>query len=263
MKSFLMIMFFVLLSIKMFSQFPQDSCLKLIYPNDEEIGFTNIDSMLVDSCEYSPTFGEEYVTKYFSISFETVDVHGYPFQSMVEAGDVADVMDMLNSYDSAKTKYDNLDNRYKFILFRGGSNTEESLPSSIQINSEHMQRPFFFIKFKTYVNLDSAIDIINYVFSGFLHEESLMYIYRAGPITSINSLKDNSIISINPIPVYSEAKITGINGYCNYRIYDLLGVKVVEGKTNGVLNLSDLKSGIYQVRITKNKIDYKFTIIKD
>ncbi|OAD90711.1 hypothetical protein A7A78_05440 [Aequorivita soesokkakensis] len=64
----------------------------------------------------------------------------------------------------------------------------------------------------------------------------------------------NSNFSIYPNPANGKVNInTSIAGEKQVVVYDLLGKQVINTTTNGELNISALKSGVYLVSITQNE----------
>lgn len=251
----------VFLCVEVYSQLPQDTCLKLLYPNDPDYGYVNRDSILVNSCNQSATYGDKYVYRYFSLAFETVAKDGYPFQSKIEYGETVDFSNFVQSYDSVKSRVQDLPNEYKFTLFRGGAINGE-MPAFRQDDNEHMIRPFFLIKFDDYVHLNTATEKIKSIFAEFIKENSVSYMIRAN-ITSINEPKQELKISIYPNPVKSKLSIIGLTNQCNYSIYSLLGTKIIDGNTSGEIDLSNLREGFYFIKIFENGLVANFTFIKE
>jgi hypothetical protein len=88
---------------------PADSCLKMALPNDyrEEwdaemnrydwVGSINDDSVRIDSCIDSPTFGERYGKRYFVLKFDI-----YPFDSLLKVSELVSVDKITNKITGLK-----------------------------------------------------------------------------------------------------------------------------------------------------------------
>jgi len=80
-------------------------------------------------------------------------------------------------------------------------------------------------------------------------------------ITGLNDINENNIISIFPNPAYTSVTIKGIEKPGIVRIYSLDGKQIITSpitSSNQILNVSELKSGIYILRIeTSGKIAVK------
>ncbi|TAL70664.1 MAG: hypothetical protein EPN82_01705 [Bacteroidetes bacterium] len=92
---------------------PQDSCLKMMWPNDYDVltntGSYNPDSIKTDSCDGSPTFGKQFAKGYFMLQFQP---YYYPFDKVLKPDTIKEVSDISISKNDLKLEFQQLE---KFI----------------------------------------------------------------------------------------------------------------------------------------------------
>jgi hypothetical protein len=90
------------------SQTHPDSCLKMIWPNDYTVitnkGTVNPDSVKIDTCIASATYGKHYAKKYFELKFTN-----YIFDSVIQPNVTKTVNDISDNYLNIKQQFQQLE----------------------------------------------------------------------------------------------------------------------------------------------------------
>ncbi len=98
----------------------QDTCLKLLYPNDYDIltntGSDNPDSVKLDDCPGSVTFGKIFAKKYFTAKFTR-----YPFDEVIPPNEMKRVSDLSDSIPGLKEQFEDLESELGIIYFKRNS----------------------------------------------------------------------------------------------------------------------------------------------
>lgn len=225
-----------------------DSCLKLLGPAfAEDTTWENPDSVMVDSCVTSPTFGQKFAKGWFNLRFTY-----YILPTLVGPEDTIikrTWQDIDTQYALTRTKFDSMEQKYgpyHFVKF--------------QPNVQDTASNIFDIQFTRYVNIDSATNFLQDV----LYVEEPVYIMRAGrELASVNEgISGYNFLSIHPNPtnnyftlVSSDKSMTGL---VSVRIFDHRGVVVasesVDISLENKINVSSLASGVYQVYCDDAKV---------
>lgn len=252
MKTFFLLFTMLFISINLHAN-PPDSCLKMIWSNDydnlTQTGAYNPDSVRVDSCTGSPTFGKHFAKRYFYLQFHK---NYYPFDNVLKPDTIKRVANISNSKPALKLLFQQLETQFGSIYFQG-------LPyeSSDSIN---MLNPVIRIFFEQYQNIDVVINTMT------VQIDSLKLIgYQDREINpvSVEELTDNQDgkVFIFPSPVKNILNLKFLTSDVTQiiSIYSLQGQKVMESEYKEQINVSSLQPGIYFLKY-KNK-NYKF--IKD
>ena len=106
-----------------------DTCKKLICQNNfcslTLSGSSNPDSVLVDNCENSITFGKNFAKQYFFLKFQT-----YPFDSVIAANEIKGVYDLRDDIPDLKTKFIEIEQQFGSIFFKRYINSDD-FPDSV------------------------------------------------------------------------------------------------------------------------------------
>jgi hypothetical protein len=94
----------------------QDSCLKLFCSNNysviKNMGSYNPDSVKVDTCSESQTFGKIYANRFFELKFTQ-----YPFDTAIVSGVLKGVNDLRNDIPGLKQQFQDLEQEFGNIYF--------------------------------------------------------------------------------------------------------------------------------------------------
>lgn len=246
-----MLLLLVICCLHSVSAQPPDSCLKMIWPNDyshhngTSHGSVNPDSVRVDSCEWSPTYGRMFAQRYFYIGLPE---NYYPFEPMPDWDDILTVNDISNNYADFKQTFQQLESELGTIYFRKGDPGMTQFSDSIIL-----QNPWIIVFFEDYQDIDyveelfeNSIDSADYV----------LYLNQARIPTDIveenNPEKSNFIIS--PNPVEDRLTIKAPDDIKNQKIiiYNSPGIEVLRIPYQEQIDVSGLPSGVYYLRIGEN-----------
>jgi hypothetical protein len=249
MKTLILITTMMLLSINLYSS-PPDSCLKMIWSNDydnlTQTGAYNPDSVKVDSCLGSQTFGKHFAKRYFYMQFYK---NYYPFDNVLKPDSIKSVEDISNSKPALKLIFQQLETQFGAIYFQGLIN---DYPDTIVL-----QNPRVRLYFSEYQDIQLVIASIN------AQVDTLKAIYyenrEINPV-SVEELTDNQDgkVLIFPSPVKNILNLKFLTSDVTQiiSIYSLQGQKVYETEYKEQINVSSLQPGIYFLKY-KNK-NYKF-----
>jgi hypothetical protein len=231
---------------------PPDSCLKMKCPDNyntsNNTGTPNPDSVRIDTCISSPTFGKDFAKRYFQLKFTQ-----YPFETAIPVNEVKRVSDLREDIPGLKQQFQELEEDLGSIYFlRLTKQYGEISDSIIILNS------IVFIYFEKYQD----IDYINSAFQLQINSlVGLIYENRAGcDILSVNDLyKLNSKnIIILPNPVRDRITLKFLNSNRNERIIIIsaIGIKQYETEYKETIDISFLPDGVYYL-VINNEL-YKF-----
>jgi subtilisin family serine protease len=129
-----------------------DSCLKLYCPNDYNIlsnsGSYNQDSVKIDSCIVSPSFGKLFAKKYFELKFTQ-----YPFDSLIGTNDLKRVSDLSESITGLKEQLEDLESELGVIYFKRFSFND--VPDSNWL----LNNGYLTIYFENYQDIENVIEL--------------------------------------------------------------------------------------------------------
>ena len=66
-------------------------------------------------------------------------------------------------------------------------------------------------------------------------------------LTTVNLVEQSTDINVYPNPTTGKIVIGNVNDLISYRLVDSSGKEVLEGKTDGIIDIIDLPSGSYQL----------------
>jgi hypothetical protein len=216
-----------------------DSCFLIYQDIPSEI--TNPDSVAIDTCIYSTSFGHGYAKRWFIISFSQ---NFYIFNQVPIPKEIfVTVEDINNTYSAVKQSFLNLRNKYGNFYFKR-IEYEES-------DSENIQNPGFWITFDTYSDIDSVTKDLNKIDS----VKFALYRNRFAILTKILNEQELNNFNIYPLPANDIINIKSQNEFekVKIEIKNILGESVYSENyqfTNNIqINISFLKTGIYFIKV--------------
>jgi len=82
-------------------------------------------------------------------------------------------------------------------------------------------------------------------------------------VVGVEDINPNANIFLYPNPASSELHISGLQEVTNVSIFNMLGQKVLSTKTQNMINVSDLSTGMYVVTIENNGVKKTMRFIKE
>ena len=82
-------------------------------------------------------------------------------------------------------------------------------------------------------------------------------------VVGVEDINENVNIFLYPNPASSELHISGLQEVTNVSIFNMLGQKVLSTKTQNMINVSDLSTGMYVVTIDNNGVKKTMRFIKE
>jgi subtilisin-like proprotein convertase family protein len=82
-------------------------------------------------------------------------------------------------------------------------------------------------------------------------------------VVGVEDINPNANIFLYPNPASSELHISGLQEVTNVSIFNMLGQKVLSTKTQNMINVSDLSTGMYVVTIDNNGVKNTMRFIKE
>ncbi len=252
MKKLLVFLVFLLAAGAAEAYTPPDSCLKMICPNDYDIitdtGSDNRDSIKVDSCIGSPTYGKQFTKRYFELHLTQ-----YPFVSVIAPNEVKRVADLRNDIADLKQQFQELEQELGTIYFKRNKRDSNKPDSTYLINS------VVFIYFDSYQD-------INYILSRFPEKiDSLDRIYCTARYLILLGIDEDNIdggVVIYPNPVTNTLTIETNEPLSGGRIqiYSINGQKLLDADYTKTIDVSFLPPGSYYLKY--NNRTYKFTKVR-
>jgi hypothetical protein len=255
MKTIYIIVFFLVLvpfNFVLFSQTP-DSCLKLLRGPYEK-GYVNPDSIKVDSCTNSITFGQAYAKVWFAVQFiYNVLPRGDPptYDSNYEYT----WQDIDEAYSLTRDGFQQLEKKFGIFWFR---DVHLGFPDTSADTTSMMPWRQLDIRFGNYVNIDSVIVFLKAI----TYVKWCDYMWMAGikywvpEDEGIKARKSENII-IYPQPAGDNVIIQGLtyNGYDQIEIFSTTGYLLRSSEITPYSDIDfkteDLPSGYYFLKIGK------------
>ena len=82
-------------------------------------------------------------------------------------------------------------------------------------------------------------------------------------VVGVEDINENANIFLYPNPASSELHISGLQEVTNVSVFNMLGQKVLSTKTQNMINVSDLSTGMYVVTIDNNGVKKTMRFIKE
>ncbi len=229
-----------------------DGCLKLVVPNDNGytdtngywVGSSNPDSVMIDTCPGSSSYHRLFAKKWYSIQFPK---NFYPFDNVLDSGEVKSVHDMSASYLDMKNSFLELQNTIGSVYFRGLDHFSS--------DSIFLLNPILQVSFGQYQDIDF---ILQYVPSTIDSIRSVRYVNRAGTPIGVKEESEQYNFSIYPNPVRDYLTINHISGSIKDKIeiISIAGKKLFESDYKDRIDVSLLHSGSYFLRINNQTIKF-------
>lgn len=225
---------------------PADSCLKMICPNGN--GAVNPDSVRVDSCIHSSTFGKSFAKRYYEIGFP---YNFYPFDQIIQYREEKTVSDISSNYADFKTQFQQLEQEVGKIFFT----RIHPRHSDVSDNEIVSGTPTVIVYFEEYQNIEAILGrmltSIDSVLHSYCHDEHLW------PI-SVDE-KENNIFSnmIYPNPVNDLLYIRRSDLFSSQLhktivIYSVQGEKIYDSEFTESIDVSKFPQGLYFIKIGSN-----------
>ncbi|MBI5324943.1 MAG: T9SS type A sorting domain-containing protein [Ignavibacteriae bacterium] len=228
---------------------PPDSCL-ILPEGTEEYKYFNPDSVKIDTCGYSPTFGQWYATKFILQFKKWVNI----FKPNLF------IMDSIYTWEDIDSKYGEMKSKFRDLLFLFGE--------------------YYFKRHPLCVDDTSFIEVptVQIIFDNYIHGETLIKFFPGLPSNSISYIEINQKPVLNSVietenpnidyiititdndKLNIKSKVIDAQGM-NVHIYDLIGnllANHIEKNDNDLIqiDISNLINGIYFV-VINNKYIYK------
>ncbi|NOZ46674.1 MAG: hypothetical protein GXO79_07805 [Chlorobi bacterium] len=226
---------------------PPDSCLKF-YWEPQDSTFRNVDSVMVDSCEQSQTFGQLYAKEYFVVEFDHNIIPRdtiYPKDTIIEYS----WEDIDTNYSELRLGFFRLYQKYGNFWFR------EIRPQ--EVDTTVFFKRELFIRFEDYRNIDSIVDFIKEI----PLVSEVLYFQRYGGVVDVEAEKNTNEndFSMFPIPAkeiiyfrFDSVNRPEVDYPILIEIYSISGVKVYSKYMyhNELcsINLKNFNGGLYFVR---------------
>lgn len=253
MKKLILILALLFISNSLFST-PQDSCLKMIWGDDEVyydtefhhwVGSSNPDSVRVDSCIGSPTYGKLFAKRYFDLQFHP---NYYPFDTVLKPDTIKGVSDISNSKADFKIILQQLEAQFGTIYFLGRPDEE--------IDTIFYGNPGCRIFFADYQDIDEIVGTFSLSIDTL---KWMAYGNRAKMPVSVGDLTQEEkpvIIFPNPVRNFLELKVLSGVAFSELYIHNFQGDTVLYTEFREKIDLSFLPSGIYFLKL--GNYTYKF-----
>jgi hypothetical protein len=230
---------------------PPDSCLKMRCPDDYDVltntGTPNPDSVKVDSCFDSPTYGKRFAKKYFEAKFTQ-----YPFDTLIGITELKRVYDLRDDMPGLKQQFQELEQDIGTIYFKRIPKDDVPDPNWLYLNG------WVTIFFENYQNIEGILKIM---VSEIDSIKFFDYLPRDGcEIMEINDDIKNQKISLFPNPVKEK-----LNLFFEKKVNEKILIYSFNGQSfefnyQEILDVSELTNGIYY--LIYNESIYKFIKIK-
>jgi hypothetical protein len=224
---------------------PPEDCLKMIWPNDPTSKYDstiagwysscsyNPDSVRVDSCLDSPTYRKTFAKRYFSLQLSP---YFYPFDKILDSGDVKAISDISSSKINFKQQMQELEQKFGKLFFKGISGNYP--------DSNHYQNPNFRLFFE---DLQNTEEILSYIKNNIDTVKKIIYANRAKQLTDVDDNITLNQMEIKPNPSQNKIIITIEDFIPNeqIKIYSMNGFLVRNSVYQSEINISDLPIGVY------------------
>jgi hypothetical protein len=237
---------------------PPDSCLKMQLPNDyrqewnaemnsyEWVGSVNEDSVKIDSCGDSPTFGMKFGIRHFLLDFTS-----YPFESLLDETDKIRPGNVPNKIAGLKEELEQLQQEFGSFYFIKEYSPDEETDSSlwehgrvVVIFDDYQIIDTVLTKFKN--QIDSLKEI--------LFDARVFTPLGGGSVKS--SFRKELKVYPNPSDQLLTLQIDYVIGFQNIEIYNSNGIKVKEIPYSETINISDLPKGVYFMKYANENMNF-------
>jgi len=229
-----------------------DSCLRLVgWPYGSGIGDPppgwNKDSVKVDECPESPTFGGLFGKKGFRLAFQS---NFYPFDHILDSNEIKSVSEIDSAYLGLLNRFLDLQDTFGLIYFQGNpeGNSSDSIeyahPKIRMFFADYQDISYIKEHFKT--TIDSVVDIL-----------FLSFPVLPASVTDDELLQNSIELSPNPVKNILLIK-NPFTAKDNDRmeLFSVDGKRVLETAYQEKLDVSMLHSGSYFLRINNQTIKF-------
>jgi hypothetical protein len=242
-----------------------DSCLQLVcipgQPMGGDSGFCiNPDSVMIDTCKSSTTYGEDYAFRWWEIDFAyyVINVPAAPPDTTLEMS----WTEIDTSYHALRASFADLETKYGSLILKKVN------PS--YVDSTDAASKVYYMRFNNYVCIDSVISDLDNLPDVDTFRNGSHQVYFASPVGSNDSasasvragradVRSNKIL-LNPNPVFSSLRIrtTDDSNIKLITIFDQSGKKVFEqtgiDTSEFQLDIRFLSNGIYFISSNQNSV---------
>jgi ABC-type transport system substrate-binding protein len=214
-------------------------------PDGYHVGAYNPDSVRVDSCMGSPTYGKLFAKRYFYLQFQP---NYYPFDEVLKPEAIKTVAEISSSKADLKMKFQQLEVQFGTIYFQGLINDYP--------DTSVLQNPRIRLFFAEYNDIQEVVDTILIKIDTL---KSIFYENLAKQPVSVNdSQNELNDILIYPNPVNNILKLNIQSGHSFSKLlfYNLQGIEVLSTEIKEQIEISHLPRGVYFLKYG-NKT-YKF-----
>ena len=235
MKTLILIIAMMLLSINLYSA-PPDECLKYYFHPDST--FTNPDSVMVDSCDGSPTYGVYFAKKFFGLVMQyNIIPRTYlaPADTIIEYS----INNIESQYTDAINEFSQLQTNYGNFKFR------EHVPNMPDTTLAY-KRSLLLI-FENYVPITEVENVLRNLSSVNTAGFASWFIF----ISDVYESESQNQFLIYPNPVSDFLMIRGLDEsqVQSISIFNTFGQKLYEGDLKEQIDVSSLTPGVYFIRI--------------
>ncbi len=236
MKTFFLLLAMLILSINLHAN-PPDSCLKYYFHSDPT--FTNHDSVMVDSCDGSPTYGRYYGKKYFYVKF---NYNIIPRELIAPADTIIEYI-----IDSIDIKYTDAINDFTHLQSIYGNFKFREIYPNLPDTTIALPRVFKLL-FSNFVPIKQVEDELN----NFSCIEIAGFVSWFGVESDVDeSISDTDEILLFPNPVSDFLTIQSFVDLQaqSFSIFNTFGQKLYEGELKAQIDVSSLTPGVYYIKI--------------
>ncbi len=218
---------------------PPDSCLKMIWPDDwdhlNQKGSINPDSVMVDICPESPTFGKWFAKRHWRIQFYN---NCYPFDTVLDTNEIRSIDNISLKHPTIRQRFLELQNEFGNIYFMG---LEKPVPDTMLFYNPVVR--MFFEDYQDYKRIDSVfISTVDSL-------KAISYEFKAMQLTNVydNPSNDNKFKIIKTIFTEDYLNIgqETATGNENIIIYSVNGSIILNTLYQESIDISGLPKGIY------------------
>jgi hypothetical protein len=235
-----------------------DSCLKMALPNDycqewnaemnsyEWVGSVNEDSVKIDSCFDSPTFGKEFCKRNFVLKFPM-----YPFETLLNDDDTVAVKNVPDKIIGLRAELEKLQKQFGDFYF-----TKKYSLSNL---TDYYLWDYGIVSiiFDEYQPIDSVLNEFKNQISSLekiIFHAQVMTPAGGGNVKS-SSRKELQVYP-NPTDQLLTLQIDYVIGFQNIEIYNSNGIKVKEILYSKTINISDLPKGVYFIKYANENLNF-------
>jgi hypothetical protein len=201
-------------------------CLSLVCIDGQATGIDsekciNRDSVMVDTCMGSATFGEDYAKRWFRVDFSyyVIKLPAAPYDTLLEMSWTA----IDTNFRYLRSAFANLELKYGAVTFK------KYAPNFV--DSTDLASKIYYLRFNNYVRVNSVMaDLANIEEIAKHYFLSYPKILDSGGSLGVPTTIKKNNLSITPNPSFSSIKINNNNGdnLDIFFICDLSGKKIFE-----------------------------------